>query len=104
MLRNALFLVVDKAAMEEDYQKALELIFTYGYECCMYKPNICGDQPKVPGGMPDSSDPLPPKFFTNPKCPPTPIATEAPIVEVDQSEVAEEPERSALAREFVGTS
>ena len=41
----------DRAAMEEDYQKALELIFVYGYECCMFKHNICGDQPEVPSGM-----------------------------------------------------
>ena len=33
----------DKATMEEDYQKALELIFAYGYGCCMFKHNICGD-------------------------------------------------------------
>ena len=33
----------DKAAMEEDYQKALELIFAYGCGCCMFKHNICGD-------------------------------------------------------------
>ena len=50
----------DKEAMEEDYQKALEFIFSCGYE------DICGDQLEVLNGMPDSSDPLPPKFFTNP--------------------------------------
>ena len=27
----------DKEAMEEDYQKALEVIFTYGNECCAFK-------------------------------------------------------------------
>ena len=59
----------DKAAMEEDYQKALELIFAYSYRCCMFKHNICGDQLEVPNGMPDSSDPLPLKFFVSPKCP-----------------------------------
>ena len=46
--------------MEEDYQKALELIFSYGYGCCVSKHNICGDQPEVPDGMPESSYPLPP--------------------------------------------
>ena len=49
----------DKEAMEEDYHKALELIFAYGYGCCMFKHNICGDQLKVPNGIPDSSSPLP---------------------------------------------
>ena len=33
----------DKEAMEEDYQKALELIFAYAYRCCAFKHNICGD-------------------------------------------------------------
>ena len=50
----------DKAVMEEDYQKALELIFAYGYECCMFKHNICGDKLEVPDSMPDSSDPFSP--------------------------------------------
>ena len=56
----------DKEAMEEDYHKALELIFYYGYGCYMFKHNICGDQPVVPDGMPDSSDSLPPEFFIDP--------------------------------------
>ena len=46
----------DKEAKEEDYKKALELIFAYGYGCCVFKHNICGDNPEVPNGMPDSSD------------------------------------------------
>ena len=33
----------DKEAMEEDYQKALELIFSYGYGCCAFKHSICDD-------------------------------------------------------------
>ena len=57
----------DKEAMEEDYQKTLELIFAYGYGCCVFKHNICGDQPEVLDGMPNSSDLLPPKFFVNPR-------------------------------------
>ena len=53
--------------MDEDYQKALEVIFSYGYGCCAFKHNICGDLLKVPDHMPDSI-PLPLKFFANPKC------------------------------------
>ena len=34
----------DKESMEEDYEKALELIFAYVYGCCAFKHNICGDQ------------------------------------------------------------
>ena len=33
----------DKEAMEKDYQKALEVIFAYGYGCCAFKHNIYGD-------------------------------------------------------------
>ena len=33
----------DKEAMEEDYHKALEQIFAYGYGCCAFKHNIYGD-------------------------------------------------------------
>ena len=44
----------DKEAMEEEYQKALEVIFAYGYRCCVFKHNICGDHPEVPNGIPDS--------------------------------------------------
>ena len=33
----------DKEDMEEDYQKALKLIFAYDYGCCAFKHNICGD-------------------------------------------------------------
>ena len=62
----------DKEAMEEDYQKALELIFVYGYRCCVFKHNICRDQPEVPDGMPDSFYLLPLEFFANLGCPPSP--------------------------------
>ena len=65
--------------MEEDYQKALKLIFAYGYGCCIFKHNISGDQPEVPDDMPDSFDPLPLEFFVNPKCPLVPVAIEAKI-------------------------
>ena len=81
--------------MEEDFQKALELIFAYSYECCMFKHNICGDQPEVLGGMPDSSGPLPLEFFVDPRCPSAPATIEAIVAEVDQSKVAKEPEMSA---------
>ena len=59
----------DKEAMEEDYQKALEVIFAYGYECCAFKHNICRDQLEVLNGMLDSVDPLLVEFFVNSRCP-----------------------------------
>ena len=60
----------DKEAMEEECQKAMEVIFVYGYECCVFKHNIFGDCPEVPKVMSDSTDPLPSEFFVNPGCPP----------------------------------
>ena len=33
----------DKEAKEEDYQKALELIFAFDFGCCVFKHNICRD-------------------------------------------------------------
>ena len=71
----------DKEATEEDYQKALELIFAYGYGCCMFKHNISVDQLEVPDGMLDSSYPLPPEFFVNPNCPLALTATKATTTE-----------------------
>ena len=84
----------DKEAMEEDYQKALKLIFAYGYGCCAFKHSICGDQPGIPDGMPDSTDPLPPEFFCNP----SPLV-EVKAVEVDLGEVAKDPEEDVVAKE-----
>ena len=60
----------DKEAMEDEYQKALEVIFAYGYGCCVFKHNICGDHPEVLEGMVDFANPLSPEFFVNPSCPP----------------------------------
>ena len=59
----------DKEAMEEEYQKALEVIFAYGYGCCVFK-HIYGNYPKVPDGMSNSVDLLSLEFFSNPGCPP----------------------------------
>ena len=75
----------DKEAMEEDYQKALEVIFAYNYKCYAFKHNICGDQLEVPDGMPNSSDQLPLEFFMSPKCPPIIEATEDTAVEARPS-------------------
>ena len=87
----------DKKTIEEDYKKALELIFSYGYGCCAFKHNICGDQPEVPNGMPDSFDLIPPKFFANPRCSLALTSTEVIAIDVDQSEATKELEKSASA-------
>ena len=81
----------DKEAIEEEYQKALEVIFGYGYGCRVFKHNICGDHPEVPDGMPDSGDPLPPEFFVNPGCPLIQATAKAITTEAPPSETAKEP-------------
>ena len=81
--------------MEEDYQKALEVIFAYGYGCCMFKHNIYGSQSEVPDSMPNSSNPLAPEFFANPRCPSVPAVIEATAAEVDLIELAKDSEENA---------
>ena len=76
--------------MEEDYQKALEKIFAYGYGCSAFKHNICSDLPRILDGMPDSADPLIPEFFVNPGCLSAPTAVEAKAAEVHLGEAAKD--------------
>ena len=80
----------DKKAMEEDYQKALEQIFAYGYGCSAFKHNIYGDLPRIPDGMPDSVDPLIPEFFVNPGCLLAPTAIKAKVEEVHLGEATKD--------------
>ena len=84
--------------MEEDYQKTLEVIFAYGYMCCVFKHNIYSEHPEVLYDMPDSSVPLPPEFFVNPRFPPSvPVATDETTVGEHLSEAAKELEENAFA-------
>ena len=62
---------------------------------------------RVPDRIPDSSDPLPPEFFMNPRCPLTRAPTEATVTEAEQSETVEkenEPKMRALAEDLAGIS
>ena len=56
--------------MEEEYQKVVEVIFTYAYRCYVFKHNIYGDLSEVPEGIPDSTNPLPHELFLNLGYPP----------------------------------
>ena len=78
--------------MVKDYQRSLELIFAYGYGCCMFKNNICGDRPEILDGMLDSANPLPPEFFVNPRFPSASAAPEATEAETDQGGAVEDSE------------
>ena len=56
----------EKKALEEAYEEGFDVIFNYGYGCCAFAHNICGNQPEVPDGMLNTSKPLSPEFFINP--------------------------------------
>ena len=69
----------------------MEVIFAYGYLCCVFKHNICGDHPEVPEGMPNFANLLPPEFFVNPDCPPVQEVAEAIAIEAPPSETPKDP-------------
>ena len=56
----------EKAVMEAKFDASSDVIFNYGYGCCAFAHNICGSEPLIPAGMPDTSIPLTPEFFVNP--------------------------------------
>ena len=58
-----------KMTMEAEFDASSDLIFNYGYGYCAFAHNICGSEPLIPIGMPDTSTPLTPEFFVNPQCP-----------------------------------
>ena len=102
--------------MEENYQRALEPSFTYGYGCCVFKHDICGDQPKVPDCMPGGNQPevsncmsdslnfLSPEHLASLRCPPASATSEDTATRVHRREVAEEPERGVVVGDLSGTS
>ena len=59
----------EKAVMEAEFDASSDVIFNYGYSCCAFAHNICGSEPLIPAGMPDTSTPLTLEFFVNPRCP-----------------------------------
>ena len=89
----------DKESMVEDYQKDMEQIFSYSYSCCVFKHGICGDRPRIPDGMPDFADLLPPEFFENMGCPPTLLTDEAKVAKVHPVETMKGPMEGAVAEE-----
>ena len=89
----------DKKVMEEDYQKALEVIFSHGYECCVFKHNIYRDHSEVPNGMLDFADPLPPVFFVNLGFPPIQAASKTTTTKALPSETTKEPMEVAAAKD-----
>ena len=72
--------VANRETMEAEFDASGDALFNYGYGCCIFKNNICGSKPQIPNGMSDPSFPLTPKFFTNPRCPPS-ISLAAPALD-----------------------
>ena len=63
------------------------MIFNYGYGCSAFAHNICGNQLVVLDGMSNTSKPLSPEFFINPRCPPGVVPAEAATIDVRSGEV-----------------
>ena len=61
----------DKTTMEAEFDARSDVIFNYDYGYCTFVHNICGSEPLIPAGMPDTSTPLTLEFFMNPRCPPS---------------------------------
>ena len=87
--------LIENEALRKAYEEGFHMIFNYGYGCCAFTHNICGSQPEVPDEMSDTSKPLSPKFFTNPRCPLDSIPVEAASIDVHPDEVINAPERKA---------
>ena len=62
--------VANRETMEAEFDSSGDVLFNYGYSCCVFTHNIYGSKPQIPDGMPDPSAQLTPEFFANPRCPP----------------------------------
>ena len=80
--------------MEAEFDARGDMMFNYGYGCCVFKHNICGSKPQILDGMPNPSVPLTPEFFANPRCPPPPPPPPPSI-----SSAAPAPDPAAVSKE-----
>ena len=69
----------EKKALKVEYDAGFEAIFNYGYGCYAFAHNIYGSKPKILDGMSGMSEPLTPKFFVNPRCPPVVVPAGAAV-------------------------
>ena len=88
----------DKEAMEKEYQKAQEVIFSYWYRCCVFIHNICGDLPEVLEGMLDFAEFYSLECFVGLRCPLVLASSEDAAVREHRTEMAEESNRDAPLR------
>ena len=59
----------EKSALEAEFDASIDVVLNYGYGCCAFAHDIRGIKPMIPAGMLDTSTPLTPEFFVNPRCP-----------------------------------
>ena len=45
------------------------MVLNYGFGCCAFAHDIRGSKPMIQAEMLDTSTPLTPEFFMNPRCP-----------------------------------
>ena len=88
--------------MEAEFEAGFEVIFNYGYCCCAFAHNIYGSKLGIPDGMSDTSKPLPPEFFVNPRCPSGAVPIEAAIA--PKAGISEEVKHSSAIRAKVGNN
>ena len=81
--------------MDEGCQRALELSFTYGCGCCVFKHNICAYQLQVPDCMPDSPNFLSLECLASLRCSLVLASSEGEVAGVHCREVVEESSRGA---------
>ena len=88
----------ERKASEEAFDASFDVIFNYGYDCCALEHNICGSKPGIPDKMPDTSKPLPPEFYVNPRCLLVSIHVEAAIAPEAITSEAVEPSSTTGAK------
>ena len=79
----------EKKALDEAFDAGFDVIFNYGYGCCAFTHNISVTEPVFLDGIPNTSKPLPPEFFINPRCPPSAaprVSTINPDVDVREAD------------------
>ena len=87
---------VDRETMEAEFDSSGDVLFNYGYGCCIFTHNICGSKPQIPEGMQDPSVSLTLEFFANPRYPPS-ISSAVPALDPAVGSKEEHPKISQTA-------
>ena len=88
--------VVDREAMEAEFNASGDMLFNYGYGFCVFTHNICESKPQILDGMTDPTIPLTPEFFANPCFLPS-TSSAAPAPDPNAVRREERPKNSSTA-------